>query len=206
MFCPQCKSEYRPGFTRCVDCDVALVEKLPEPDPATGTERSDSQLQPVWNGPDQGECTYICTLLEQSGIPYKMFQGKEQFWKPADEAYWVAVPSELADRAKQIIGATVDAGGQALESAELPPDDREVPQEDDNWDPDKWDRGTATIKLWTGQNPDKAAMIESSLRENQIHSLTETLESGARSIFVEPAGEARAREIVREIETGSPEA
>jgi hypothetical protein len=32
MFCPECKAEYRPGFTRCSDCDVDLVEELPELD------------------------------------------------------------------------------------------------------------------------------------------------------------------------------
>jgi hypothetical protein len=26
MFCPQCKAEYRQGFTRCADCDVDLVD------------------------------------------------------------------------------------------------------------------------------------------------------------------------------------
>lgn len=30
MFCPQCKAEYRPGFTRCADCDVELVENYAE--------------------------------------------------------------------------------------------------------------------------------------------------------------------------------
>ena len=29
MFCPECRAEYRPGFTRCSDCDVPLVERLP---------------------------------------------------------------------------------------------------------------------------------------------------------------------------------
>ena len=28
MYCPQCNSEYREGFTRCVDCDLPLVEDL----------------------------------------------------------------------------------------------------------------------------------------------------------------------------------
>lgn len=28
MFCPVCRDEYRPGFTRCATCDVALVEAL----------------------------------------------------------------------------------------------------------------------------------------------------------------------------------
>lgn len=30
MFCPQCKAEYRPGFTRCADCDVELVQSYVE--------------------------------------------------------------------------------------------------------------------------------------------------------------------------------
>jgi len=28
MFCPVCRDEYRPGFTRCATCDAALVEAL----------------------------------------------------------------------------------------------------------------------------------------------------------------------------------
>jgi hypothetical protein len=39
MFCPVCRDEYRPGFTRCATCDAALVEVLdagaaPTPAPA----------------------------------------------------------------------------------------------------------------------------------------------------------------------------
>ena len=29
MFCPECRAEYRPGFTRCADCDLDLVQELP---------------------------------------------------------------------------------------------------------------------------------------------------------------------------------
>jgi hypothetical protein len=28
MFCPECRAEYRPGFTSCSDCNVPLVEHL----------------------------------------------------------------------------------------------------------------------------------------------------------------------------------
>ncbi len=28
MFCPVCRDEYRPGFTRCATCDAELVESL----------------------------------------------------------------------------------------------------------------------------------------------------------------------------------
>lgn len=29
MYCPKCRAEYRPGFTRCSDCGVDLVNVLP---------------------------------------------------------------------------------------------------------------------------------------------------------------------------------
>ena len=29
-FCPECQAEYREGFTRCAECDLDLVEKLPD--------------------------------------------------------------------------------------------------------------------------------------------------------------------------------
>jgi hypothetical protein len=33
MYCPQCRAEYRDGFTECSDCRVALIDAAPaEPD------------------------------------------------------------------------------------------------------------------------------------------------------------------------------
>ena len=29
-FCPECMAEYREGVTRCTDCEVSLVESLPD--------------------------------------------------------------------------------------------------------------------------------------------------------------------------------
>lgn len=38
MFCPVCRDEFRAGFTRCANCNVALVERLDAPDLRTATE------------------------------------------------------------------------------------------------------------------------------------------------------------------------
>src|SRR6266436_5137232 len=44
MFCPECRAEYRPGFTRCADCNVDLVRELPVE--LSGTEKA---LQRTWS-------------------------------------------------------------------------------------------------------------------------------------------------------------
>jgi hypothetical protein len=44
MFCPECRAEYRPGFTRCADCNVDLVQELPVE--LSGTENA---LQRTWS-------------------------------------------------------------------------------------------------------------------------------------------------------------
>jgi hypothetical protein len=33
MYCPNCRTEYRPGFDKCSDCGVELVEELAPPSP-----------------------------------------------------------------------------------------------------------------------------------------------------------------------------
>jgi len=184
-----------------------LVEKLPELDSGAGRQSQVAELEQVWNGADQGECVYVCALLKESGIPFKIFEQREEFWK-AEQAYRIGVPTAFVDRAQQIIDTTVlgDENDQTLDAMELPADETDEPEEDANWDPDKWNPEPATVQLWSGQDLGRAGMIKSSLRENHISSRSENLENGSRNIFVEPDNQARAQEIVREIETGSPEA
>jgi len=42
MFCPECKAEYREGFTKCGDCDIELIDALvlDEPEPERGDNES----------------------------------------------------------------------------------------------------------------------------------------------------------------------
>jgi len=67
MFCPKCKVEYRSGFTRCSDCEVDLVDVLPEEDLS-----SDEALTTLWECADQTECVGVCRDLRSADIPYRV--------------------------------------------------------------------------------------------------------------------------------------
>ena len=75
MFCPECKAEYRPGFVRCKDCDVELVDFLPsEPEITKSTD--DSPYVAVANAHGPLEEGQISSFLEAHGIPVQV-QGAE---------------------------------------------------------------------------------------------------------------------------------
>ena len=69
MYCPESRTEYRPSFTRCSDCDVDLAERLPE-----GESSSDKALTFLWECADQSECVGICRDLKNADIPHKVHQ------------------------------------------------------------------------------------------------------------------------------------
>ncbi len=70
MFCPQCKAEYRQGFTRCADCDVELVHGLPEAEEGASNDMRAGTLVPLWEGEDLALHTTLLEELEAAGIRY----------------------------------------------------------------------------------------------------------------------------------------
>jgi len=63
MFCPECRAEYRSGFTRCSDCDVPLVSTLPPEEVPR-----DIQEVAAFNTLDMVEAEAVKELLEASEI------------------------------------------------------------------------------------------------------------------------------------------
>jgi hypothetical protein len=69
-FCPQCREEYRPGFARCADCDVDLVDALPEePKPEEPRIREHLRaLKRVFATSSMAEAEVVRILLRDHGI------------------------------------------------------------------------------------------------------------------------------------------
>ena len=69
MYCPQCRAEFREGFTECSDCHVPLRAGPPPPEPPS---RFDPSLDPVivLVTNDQIHLAMAKGLLEEAGIPF----------------------------------------------------------------------------------------------------------------------------------------
>jgi hypothetical protein len=79
MFCPRCRTEYRPGFTMCADCGLTLVAELP-PELSTGPEPA-LNLVTVFESSNIPEFTLARTILEDAGIEYVIGNaGEGAFW------------------------------------------------------------------------------------------------------------------------------
>lgn len=72
MFCPECESEYREGFVRCSDCDVALVEDL---DAIPGAEAMSTALAPLTQSAASDFIAELLDRLEKAAIPYVIEAG-----------------------------------------------------------------------------------------------------------------------------------
>ena len=65
-YCPKCHAEYRPGKTRCPDCDCDLVESLPGEQ-----EYFDREVETVllYHGTDYTTAMLLEEALKEKGIP-----------------------------------------------------------------------------------------------------------------------------------------
>ncbi len=80
MWCPQCKSEYVQGIFRCPECDIDLVDRLPE---ETETEKpiidKDAQFVEIMNTYDAAVLTLVKSILDDIGISY-FIQGEHSVY------------------------------------------------------------------------------------------------------------------------------
>ncbi|MDP2605704.1 MAG: DUF2007 domain-containing protein [Deltaproteobacteria bacterium] len=66
MYCPKCKGEYREGFTQCADCQIPLVDELPQSE----SDDAPIDLVEVLSTADPGLIALVKSVLEAEDIPY----------------------------------------------------------------------------------------------------------------------------------------
>ena len=230
MICPQCKAEYRPGFTRCADCNLDLVAAPPggaraleaflsdrAQSGSSASDLGDPNEDPFcsfWKGASARVCTELCTVLEEAGIPHKTIHREDHLFNLASTVpYEVGVPASLYEKAEAAVKEAFGSDEQTDEDAMLlpaPDSDRaafgkrlaEAISDANEWLGQRYPED-ATVLVWSGVEPDVREMIEMSLQENDMLSRSEQ-DAGRTRVFVLPEDEARAKEIVREIVDGEP--
>jgi hypothetical protein len=213
MFCPVCKAEYRQGFTRCADCDVDLVYELPAAaivpvEPVNPGDPEEDPFCSFWKGDDPRVHAELCELLGEQGIPCRTIRRQDHLfnWKTRS-AFEIGVPFSQFGRAetavKEAYGADDDTSAKGAAATHELPEFVEPRESSADWDPERWYPEDATEEIWAGEQLEMGELLAASLGENQIHSRVGKA-GGGYKLFVLPADERRAREIVREVVEGVP--
>ena len=103
MYCPICGVEYRPGFSICSDCQVALV---PDPPRASSAEAAADRASfvTVWVGDDPLKHGEICEALDRRKIPARTLDREDRSFNLATQpAFEVYVPADFTDAARKAI-------------------------------------------------------------------------------------------------------
>lgn len=100
MFCPNCKAEYREGFTKCHDCQIDLIvelpkEKKPEPDP-------DIRFVEVLRTDNQVDISFIKGLLDSKGFHYFLKGENMKFIRAVDPVVLMVLEDE-ADEVRELL-------------------------------------------------------------------------------------------------------
>jgi hypothetical protein len=212
MYCPQCKAEYRQGFTRCSDCDVDLVDTLPQE-----SERTGQANRVIWMGDDQETCMALCCRLKDEGIRYQVTEAMKSrnARMTVTSKYALAVPAVDEKEAKELLELPETV---VEESSELTEEDMdqalmEWPEGEESTPGTvrrgssylgRWYPEDATVEVFAETPTFESGLIEMSLKENQIRARIEVQEDGRKKVFVLPEDESAAREIIREIVEDTP--
>ena len=124
MYCPECGSEYREGFTTCADCEVPLTET-----PPSEPVHPDMRFVTVFEGSDPAALALAESLLLEEKIPY--FKRGEQVqdlfamgrlisFNPVVGPVIIQVPEEHGEAAFEMLGelrhGNLEPGDDSLET------------------------------------------------------------------------------------------
>jgi predicted amidophosphoribosyltransferase len=120
-FCPQCGTEYRPGFTTCADCEVALTDSPPEPSAVEQPEEQEADWVSIYTGTGR-PVDLIESMLQGNGLPVVRLPGESAEVFPIALAHGaehlvlhtLAVPAEVYERHRAMIDGAINAAGVAV--------------------------------------------------------------------------------------------
>jgi hypothetical protein len=221
MFCPECKAEYRAGFTRCSDCGLDLVEQLDARTRAGGGSAGvdANTAEVLWSGTDMRVRADIVTALEAANISFHE-RGQEVGMLPglAQSVSFILIQSRDHDAARKVLESprtreTILMGdgtddsedpemAASVAASEHEPADQDTGDDSENddadYDPENFHADDATAEVWSGADARAAKDVAMCLQEVGI-GCTTTESGGAKHICVMPSSAARAKLIIQQI-------
>jgi len=111
MYCPQCRSEYREGFTECADCKVPLRAGAAPPEPPDSLDPS-MELVVVLESNEPMQIAMATGLLEDAGIPFFVLGGITRLVNDVtpflNKVVRVQVPRDREQEAREVIASLLD--------------------------------------------------------------------------------------------------
>ncbi len=165
MYCPQCKTEYRQGFTRCTDCDVELVYEPPPSasGPGKAGARAENPEDPFcsfWRGDDPHIHAELCELLNEEGIPHKTVRREDHLFNlNTKSAFEVGIPFSQFEKAEAAIKDAYGTGVEQRDAAHLLPFSESYTEGHDKvfpWQP--LAKGYARTLMGRGEEPENEAV------------------------------------------------
>ena len=112
MYCPQCRGEYREGFTRCDECGVDLVAELPPED------HDAPEYEKVFETSEADVIPVIKSVLEGAEIPY-LVEGEDLMnlfpsdmlggiYKSSAEVHFMVTAARAAE-ARELLSAHLES-------------------------------------------------------------------------------------------------
>lgn len=221
MFCPICKTEYREGFTRCVDCGADLVTGSPSQE--GGEKTLDAGPELVWRGGDPVSLSRVTAALSTEGINFLVRPTQDhlvfELGIPRPR-YVVLVSRKDYAAALGLVADIPDRSPFAdFEAIESPPFYRRrsptqetAPAESTATDGgvdtvlEEWKPSGQDTEVWSGNAPELVQSLVLCLQENGIPCFPVTEPGETSRILVHRGDERRAREIVCEVIEGEPSA
>lgn len=204
-YCPFCDAEYSGSFESCSVCGVALVPEGMRGKPLTEQDKKD-RLVIVWRGGDPVAVSRVVSLLRETGIRHHVESTHDYFvfeLAMPRPRYTVRVLQADAQRASEVLAGVMDSpffGGGI--SPDFPAESSApMPAASSNWN-----LAAATVEVWAGEDAALARVLEDCLRENRLGFRHEDHQGRRVQLFVMPADESAAREIIREILEATPPA
>lgn len=227
MICPVCNAEYRPGFTRCTDCEVDLVWEThyaqeQEGPPANPGDPNEDPFCSFWKGEDARLHSELCSVLDEAGIAHNTVFRRDHLFNLSNfPAYEIGVPFSLFEKAE---AAVKDAYGtdniEEIGSQELqklledrserirklpemltPAESEDIPGPPSAGDETGWYEEDATAKVWETETGEPSDFLMAAMHENGIRCRVDR-EGSRAALFVLPDDESRAQEIVKEVVEG----